>query len=573
MKQAVLLFTVFVLLFAGQANATCTGQFDANKVCGTNAGAGIPGPITLSAGNVVAPGGTVLGNNTTNPADAPATALINPILGIPGTSTGTLGLAGSSTGTATITPQSNAGTPTLTLPNTSGTFAVNASAPLALDLNSGQLSITGVAGEVLANFPAAFTATPVLGVPGSLQGTLGFAGSGSGTVTIVPQTAAGTITLTLPNTAGTFADGASSPLVLNTTTGQLTCPTCVTGTSGALTAGTTPTSGYSNTQILGSNGSVLSVYSVSGTGSVALTTSPSFTTPTLGAAVGSSLALGGATLGSNAFAVTGTASISSTLTLGNGQINSSSAISLANGVSANNLESGSICIDATYANCSTTPTNGLQVKGASALNNTLTVTSNSANALDVGPNGAVSPTLQINAGNASAATGLGIVGNAAGSGAGLVTISSAPNEGITFNAKGSGSIIIGGTSTGNVAIGAGGGGITLYGTVAASSPPASSAANQYTYTVATGTFTLGTSAIASGACATVVTVAGSGIATTDVIDVGFNADPTSTTGYIAPNMLSIIPYPTSGNANVKVCNNTVNSITPSAMTLNWRVRR
>ena len=94
--------------------------------------------------------------------------------------------------------------------------------------------------------------------------------------------------------------------------------------------------------------------------------------------------------------------------------------------------------------------------------------------------------------------------------------------------------------------------------------------------IATGTAAMGTSAIASGACATVVTVAGSGIATTDAIEVGFNGDPTAVTGYGASAtgaVLTIYPYPSSGNANFKVCNSTANSITPGSLTLNWKVYR
>jgi hypothetical protein len=93
--------------------------------------------------------------------------------------------------------------------------------------------------------------------------------------------------------------------------------------------------------------------------------------------------------------------------------------------------------------------------------------------------------------------------------------------------------------------------------------------------VATGTATLGTSAISSGACASLVIVAGTGIATTDVIGWGFNGDPTSTLGYepATTGMLTIISYPTSGNANFKVCNDTAASITPGAITLNWYVHR
>lgn len=96
-----------------------------------------------------------------------------------------------------------------------------------------------------------------------------------------------------------------------------------------------------------------------------------------------------------------------------------------------------------------------------------------------------------------------------------------------------------------------------------------------TITVASGTATLGTGAISSATCATAVTVGATGVATTDVITVGFNGDPTAVTGYVpaTAGMLTIIPYPTANNINIKVCNNTTASITPGAITLNWRVVR
>ena len=97
----------------------------------------------------------------------------------------------------------------------------------------------------------------------------------------------------------------------------------------------------------------------------------------------------------------------------------------------------------------------------------------------------------------------------------------------------------------------------------------------YASLIAAGTSALGTGAIGSGACASAVTTTATGTATTDAIIVSFNADPTAVTGY-APTtngMLTIIPYPTSGNVNFKVCNNTGASITPGAITLNWRVVR
>lgn len=102
-----------------------------------------------------------------------------------------------------------------------------------------------------------------------------------------------------------------------------------------------------------------------------------------------------------------------------------------------------------------------------------------------------------------------------------------------------------------------------------------SSASGLTSTIASGTSALGTGAISSATCATVVTTAGTGIATTDVVTASFNGDPTAVTGYVplTAGMLTIIAYPTSGNVNFKVCNNTSGSITPGAITLNWRVVR
>jgi len=74
----------------------------------------------------------------------------------------------------------------------------------------------------------------------------------------------------------------------------------------SLTIGTTPISSGTSGRVLYDNAGVLGEYTISGTGTVvAMATSPVFTTPTLGVAIGTSLALGGATIGSNALAVTG----------------------------------------------------------------------------------------------------------------------------------------------------------------------------------------------------------------------------------------------------------------------------
>ena len=94
--------------------------------------------------------------------------------------------------------------------------------------------------------------------------------------------------------------------------------------------------------------------------------------------------------------------------------------------------------------------------------------------------------------------------------------------------------------------------------------------------IGSGTAAMGTTAIASGASATLVTVAATGVATTDVIDWGFNGNPNSVTGYSAASTtgcLVITAYPTAGNVNFLVSNPTAGSITPGALTLNWKVTR
>lgn len=98
--------------------------------------------------------------------------------------------------------------------------------------------------------------------------------------------------------------------------------------------------------------------------------------------------------------------------------------------------------------------------------------------------------------------------------------------------------------------------------------------------VARGTVALGTSAIGSGACAGAVAGTASAgnvanILTTDTISTSFNGDPSGILGYqpLTTGMLTIMPYPTAGAANFKVCNTTNASITPAAVTLNWIVVR
>lgn len=91
--------------------------------------------------------------------------------------------------------------------------------------------------------------------------------------------------------------------------------------------------------------------------------------------------------------------------------------------------------------------------------------------------------------------------------------------------------------------------------------------------IASGTIALGTSAVSAGACGSAATSTATGAVSTDTIQIGFNGDPTATTGYLPTAMLTLVPYPTTNTVNVKQCNLTASSITPSALTLNWKIMR
>jgi len=96
-----------------------------------------------------------------------------------------------------------------------------------------------------------------------------------------------------------------------------------------------------------------------------------------------------------------------------------------------------------------------------------------------------------------------------------------------------------------------------------------------TVTVCSGSQALGTSAIASGAAATTVTITCTGLLATDNIQLDFNASPLGVTGYIpsSSGMLTIVKWPSANTINIAVVNNTSSSITPGAVTLNYRVVR
>lgn len=116
------------------------------------------------------------------------------------------------------------------------------------------------------------------------------------------------------------------------------------------------------------------------------------------------------------------------------------------------ISSGSITANCRGANVSEVPVQ-MPTVVLSAATVAQTITSNSATALAVGPNGTTNPTFSVNSNTASAATGLTVIGAAAAGGVALTVISSGTNENLAINAKGSGTISLQATATGGVTIG------------------------------------------------------------------------------------------------------------------------
>ena len=248
-------------------------------------------------------------------------------------------------------------------------------------------------------------------------------------------------TIASPTFSGTVAGAGTIPnsVLVNaaTTVNGQTCTlgsTCtITATAASITVGTTTVASGTDQFVLYNNAGVLANLGTSGTGLLARVNTPNFTTPVLGVATGTSLALNGCTIGTNALCASGTAAI----------------------------------------------------------------TSSSASALAVGLNGATNPALLVDASTASSATGLSVKSAAAGAGFALAVISSGTNESLTIDAKGSGTITLGGTSTGAITLTRATtisaaltyGGVTLANSVTGTGSMALSASPTFTGTVAMAALT------------------------------------------------------------------------------------
>lgn len=199
-------------------------------------------------------------------------------------------------------------------------------------------------------------------------------------------------------------------------------------------------------------------------------TSPVLTTPALGVATGTSLALTGTSANIIAAGPAGTTNPTvqvdaSTASAATGiKIKSAAA---ASGVAISAISSGTneaLAIDAKgsgsvqIAKVST----GLVDIGASTQVTGDTVLVSATNqALSVGPNGVSNPVFSIDASTASVATGVQVVGAAAAAGVNVKAISSGTDENLTVNAKGAGTLTLNNTATGNVVLGRAATGVSL----------------------------------------------------------------------------------------------------------------
>jgi hypothetical protein len=93
--------------------------------------------------------------------------------------------------------------------------------------------------------------------------------------------------------------------------------------------------------------------------------------------------------------------------------------------------------------------------------------------------------------------------------------------------------------------------------------------------IASGATALDFASTATGACATVIQAAATGVATTDVIIFNPNASIKAVTGYVPASTggFSITAFPTSGYVNFEACNWTAGTVDPASITVNWMVIR
>lgn len=97
-----------------------------------------------------------------------------------------------------------------------------------------------------------------------------------------------------------------------------------------------------------------------------------------------------------------------------------------------------------------------------------------------------------------------------------------------------------------------------------------------TLTIAAGQTAMPTAAVGGNACSAAATTAtATGATTTDSSEFAYASDPTGVLGYGGGTNggIEIRRYVTTNTMNFKLCNTTASSITPGAISVNWRIAR
>lgn len=324
--------TVGTLALAG--NFATTGAFSTTLVAGASVSITLP----IVSGLTLA---TLTGTETLSNKTLVAPALGTPISGVATNLTGTAaGLtAGSVTTNANLTgPITSVGNATAVAAQTGtgSTFVMNSSPTLvtpvlgiatATSING--LAITTTTGTLtLANgstlatsgaFVSTFTFTGATSVTFPTSGTLAVTGATVALTVGSSTISGGTTTRILYDNAGVLGEytltGSGTVVAMQsgpTFTGTVTIPTPF--TLGAVSVTSTGTQINYLASATGTTGTTST--------NLVFSTSPTLVTPVLGVATATSVALNGATIGTNALAVTGTATISTSLALGGATIGS-----------------------------------------------------------------------------------------------------------------------------------------------------------------------------------------------------------------------------------------------------------
>lgn len=296
-----------------------------------------------------------------------------------------------------------------TLTGVTITTSFSAAGLVGLPSLATQLANT-VVGAASAGSPVALSVPGCVGPANALQWVTGTGFSCAAITAAASSIAPGTTTITGGTIGNILYHAASNLLGEMTTSGTGTVVALAAGPTftGTITAAAATFSGTVNftgtfqiagtAQTFPASGLLVGTTDTQTLANKTLT-SPVMTNPALGTATGTSLALGGCTIGSNVLCVNGNTALSGTLTSG-----------------------------------------------------AHTITSSTASALAVGANGATNPALQIDASTVSSATGIKIKSAASSGGVAVSIITSGTNENLTIDAAGSGAITLGSVSTGAIVL-------------------------------------------------------------------------------------------------------------------------